>query len=78
MEDVVNKSISQTLSRSLFTSVTTFLMVVVLYIMGVSSIREFAMPLMIGIISGTFSSICLTGAMWYFLREKFPQVEEED
>ena len=78
LEAVVNKSVSQTLSRSLFTSLTTFIMVVVLYILGVSSIKEFALPLMIGIISGTYSSICLTGSIWNLLRNKFPQVEEDD
>lgn len=76
--NVLNKSISQTLTRSIFTSFTTFITVAVLYILGVSSIKEFALPLMIGIISGTYSSVCLTGAMWYFLREKFPQTEEDD
>ncbi len=75
---IVNQSISQTLTRSIFTSFTTFLMVAVLYVMGVSSIKEFALPLMIGIVSGTFSSVCLTGAIWYILREKFPPSEDED
>lgn len=78
LEDVVNKSVSQTLTRSLFTSLTTFIMVLVLYILGVSSIKEFALPLMIGIVSGTYSSICLTGSMWNFFRKKFPKSEEDD
>lgn len=65
MEDVVNLSISQTLTRSINTSLTTFIMVFVLYLLGVSSIREFALPLMVGIICGTYSSVCLTGSMWY-------------
>jgi SecD/SecF fusion protein len=66
---VVNRSITQTLVRSIFTSLTTFLMVVVLYIMGVTSIREFTLPLIVGILCGTYSSICLTGAMWYLMRK---------
>ena len=78
IEEVVNRSISQTLTRSIFTSLTTFITVAVLYILGVSSIKEFALPLMIGIICGTYSSICLTGSMWYVLRNKFPQIEEDD
>jgi len=78
VEDTVNKSISQTLTRSIFTSLTTFITVAVLYILGVSSIKEFALPLMIGIISGTYSSVCLTGATWHFLTKKFPQTEEDD
>ena len=78
LDETVNRSIAQTLSRSIFTSLTTFAMVAVLFVLGVSSIREFALPLMIGIISGTFSSVCLTGAIWYLLREKFPPEEDED
>ncbi|MDE6748953.1 MAG: protein translocase subunit SecD [Lachnospiraceae bacterium] len=70
LEDVVNRSISQTLSRSVFTSMTTFFMVAALEVFGVSSIREFALPLMAGIICGTYSSICLAGAFWYLLRTK--------
>ena len=62
LEEVVNKSITQTLTRSIYTSLTTFIMVAVLYIMGVSSIREFAAPLMVGIICGAYSSVCITGA----------------
>ena len=78
LDGMVNKSISQTLSRSIFTSLTTVIMVVVLYILGVSSIREFALPLIIGLICGTYSSVCVTGALWYVLRVKFPPSEEDD
>lgn len=70
LDEMVNRSISQTLSRSIFTSLTTFFMVASLEVFGVSSIREFALPLMAGIICGTYSSICLTGALWYVLRTK--------
>ncbi len=65
IEWIVNNSITQTLSRSINTSLTTFIMVFVMYILGVSSIREFALPLMVGIVCGTYSSVCLTGSMWY-------------
>ena len=75
---MVNKSITQTLTRSIFTSLTTAVMVIVLYILGVSSIREFALPLIIGIVCGTYSSVCITGALWFILRKKFPQVESDD
>lgn len=71
LQEVVNSSISQTLSRSIFTSLTTFFMVASLYVFGVSSIREFALPLMVGIVCGTYSSICITGALWYVFRTKF-------
>ena len=67
---LVNEAVNQTLSRSLFTSLTTFIMVAVLYILGVSSVKEFALPLMIGIICGTYSSVCLASAIWYILRTK--------
>ena len=70
LQELVNRSISQTLSRSIFTSLTTFFMVAALEVFGVSSIREFALPLIAGIICGTYSSICLTGAMWYVFRTK--------
>ncbi|MBO6298523.1 MAG: protein translocase subunit SecD [Lachnospiraceae bacterium] len=78
MQDMVNRSVSQTLSRSIFTSLTTVIMVVMLYILGVSSIREFALPLIIGIVCGTYSSVCITGALWFVLREKFPPAPDED
>ncbi len=71
LQDIVNKSINQTLSRSIFTSLTTFIMVAALYILGVTSIREFALPIMAGIICGTYSSVCLAGTMWYVFRTKF-------
>ena len=71
LEEMVNRSINQTLTRSIFTSLTTFFMVAALEVFGVSSIREFALPLMAGIICGTYSSICLTGALWFVFRTKF-------
>lgn len=73
LENVVNVSITQTLSRSVFTSLTTFIMVAALYIFGVSSVKEFALPLMAGILCGTYSSVCITGALWLVLRKVFPQ-----
>ena len=63
IEDTVNKSITQTLTRSIFTSLTTFITVAVLYILGVSSIKEFALPLMAGILCGTYSSVCLASVV---------------
>ena len=70
LEKVVNASITQTLTRSIYTSFTTFVMVAVLYIMGVSSIREFAAPLMVGIICGAYSSVCITGALWLAMKKR--------
>ncbi len=73
LADMVDASITQTLSRSIFTSLTTFIMVTALYIFGVSSVKEFALPLMAGILCGTYSSVCITGALWLVLRKVFPQ-----
>jgi SecD/SecF fusion protein len=70
LEEVINNSITQTLSRSIFTSLTTLIMVVVLYIMGVTSIKEFALPLIVGLVCGCYSSVCLAGSMWYIFKEK--------
>lgn len=72
LQDIVNMSINQTLSRSIFTSLTTFVMVACLYILGVTSIRDFALPLMAGIVCGAYSSVCVAGALWFCLRKKFP------
>lgn len=67
---LVNRCISETLTRSIYTNFTTFVMVVILFILGVSSVKEFAAPLMVGIVGGTFSSITITGALWYIMRTK--------
>ena len=68
LAEVVNVSITQTLTRSIYTSLTTFVMVFVLWIMGVSSIREFALPIIVGIICGAYSSVCVTGPLWYTIK----------
>lgn len=70
LAEVVNLSITQTLTRSIYTSFTTFVMVAVLYVMGVASIREFALPLIVGILCGAYSSVCITGALWYVMKTK--------
>lgn len=67
LAEVVNLSITQTFTRSINTSLTTFVMVFVLFLLGVSSIREFALPLMVGIVCGTYSSVCITGSLWYVM-----------
>lgn len=70
LEHVVNASVTQTLTRSIYTSLTTFIMVAVLYVLGVASIKEFALPLMVGIVCGAYSSVCITGALWYMMKKK--------
>ena len=77
LADVVNLSINQTLTRSIYTSLTTFIMVFVLYIMGVSSIREFALPLMVGILCGAYSSVFLTGPIWYLMKTKIKSKNQD-
>lgn len=67
LKDLVNLSITQTLTRSINTSFTTFVMVLVLFILGVTSIREFALPLIVGIVCGAYSSVCVTGSLWYVM-----------
>lgn len=70
LKELVNRCITQTLTRSIYTNLTTFIMVVMLYVLGVSSIREFAAPLMAGIACGTYTSVCITGALWYVMKTK--------
>jgi len=65
---IVNKAISQTLSRSINTSITTLIMVVMLYILGVTSIKEFALPLVVGVVCGCYSSVCIAGCLWYDMK----------
>lgn len=67
---IVNKSITETLTRSIYTSFTTFIMVFMIYILGVTAIKEFALPLMIGIVFGGYSSVFITGALWYIMGGK--------
>ena len=78
LEEVVNTSVSQTLSRSIFTSLTTFFMVLSLYIFGVASVKEFALPLMVGIVAGCWSSVCIAGSLWHILRTKFASAKDND
>ena len=67
---LVNQSISSTLVRTINTSLTTFVMVLALFICGVSSLREFALALMVGVIGGAFSSVFLTGPLWYMMKTR--------
>lgn len=75
---IVNDSITQTLSRSINTSITTLIMVLVLAIMGVDAVRQFAIPLIAGIISGCYSSVCLAGTVWFFMNKKMKKRAKTD
>lgn len=69
-EKIVNTSISQTFSRNIYTNLTTFLSILMLFILGVASLKEFTLTLMVGVVAGTYSSICITGPLWLMLRGK--------
>lgn len=69
LEEVVNTSIAQTFTRTIYTSLTTFVMVLVLFIMGVSSLKEFTFTLMAGILCGAYSSVCITGPLWFYMKK---------
>ena len=68
--NIVNTSIAETMTRTIFTSATTFVMVLCLFVFGTSSIREFALPIMIGIVCGGYSSVFITGPLWNFLNAR--------
>ena len=69
-EEKINRSIGQTLNRSINTSLTTLFTVGAIYVLGVPSIKEFALPMLVGIIAGAYSSICISGSVWYMLMPK--------
>lgn len=69
LDVVVNTSIAQTFTRTIYTSLTTFVMVLVLFIMGVASLKEFTFTLMAGIICGAYSSVCITGPLWFAMKK---------
>jgi preprotein translocase subunit SecF len=73
LEDVVNQSVNQTLSRTLLTSLTTLLVVGTLLIFGGAVIRDFAFALIIGVIVGTYSTIYIASSMLIFLERRFGQ-----
>lgn len=70
LRHIVNASITQTLTRSIYSSLTTFMTIFVLYLLGVPSVREFALPIIIGLIAGAYSSVCLTGPLWYVMKTR--------
>lgn len=76
-EMLVDVSITQTIKRSIYTVVTTLLAIVSLYIFGVSAIQSFALPLIVGIISGCYSSIWVASPLWLVLQEKFPHFTDK-
>ncbi len=67
-EEIADKSIAQSLARTINSSITTLLTIGMLYILGVASIREFALPIIVGIIAGTFASIFLCAPLWVVMK----------
>ncbi|OFV70677.1 protein translocase subunit SecF [Acetobacterium wieringae] len=67
--NLVDTSVTQTLRRSINTSFTTLLAIGALYAFGVPAVQDFALPLMVGIVSGTYSSIFIASALWSKIKE---------
>lgn len=63
-------SLKETLTRTIFTSITTILSILLLAVIGVSSIREFLIPILIGLVAGTYSSIFVSGSIWTFIYKR--------
>lgn len=69
-KELLNASIWQTFTRCVYTSVTLLMATVSLYIFGVTSVRDFSLPISVGVIIGTYSSICFTGAVWFIMNKR--------
>lgn len=76
--EVANISLTQTLSRSINTSITTFIMVFMLWLLGVATIRDFSLPLMVGLISGSYSSICVATQLWFVMKRRIGKKKISD
>lgn len=74
MDRLIDMSVTQTLKRTIYTVTTTLLAILALYIFGVSEIKSFALPIIVGILSGAFSSICVAAPLWEVLQKRFPNV----
>ena len=77
LENVVDKSIAQTFTRTIYTSLTTLVMILMLFILGVSSLKEFTLTLMAGVICGGYSSVCISAPLWYTLKKKFTKSDKK-
>ena len=69
-EEVANISVRESLGRTICTTLTTLITIVALCILGVASIREFALPIIVGILSGVYSANMINPYIWAFLEEK--------
>lgn len=75
---LVDLSINESLGRTIMTSITTLVTILALYILGVTAIKEFALPIIVGVLAGTYSSNLISGYIWAWLEEKFPKKETTD
>jgi len=66
-ESLINMSVTQTLRRTLFSTLSSFIAVFMLYVIGVAAIRDFTLPIMVGLLFGAYSSVCLSGSVWYMM-----------
>ncbi len=76
--EVVSLSVKESLGRTIMTTVTTLVTITLLYILGVAAIKEFALPIVVGVIAGTWSSNLISGYLWAWLEVKFPKKEKSD
>ena len=76
--EVVSLSVKESLGRTIMTTVTTMVTITALYVLGVAAIKEFALPIIVGVIAGTWSSNLISGYIWAWLEEKFPKREKSD
>lgn len=74
--ELVSLSVRECLGRTVMTSVTTLVTILALYILGVPAIKEFALPIIVGVLAGTWSSNLISGYIWAWLEEKFPKKEK--
>jgi len=75
---VVNLSVKESFGRTIMTSITTLVTILALYILGVAAIKEFALPIIVGVLAGTWSSNLISGYIWAWLEEKFPKKDKSD
>ena len=74
--ELVNLSVRESLGRTIMTTVTTLVTITALYMLGVEAIREFALPIIVGVVAGTWSSNLISGYIWAWLEDKFPRKEK--
>ena len=77
LAELVDNAVNMTLTRSILTNLTTFSSILMLFILGVASIKEFTLPMMVGIVAGACSSVFMTGPLWHWMRTHFGKDAKE-